>query len=94
MIRLKSHRWKTWKSARNPEPTNRGRFARDAKNSCHNSQEEKDGQCARRCYRDYEGLEPAPKKIAKATKVQDVAKAGPSAPIETKAIAPEDKAYP
>jgi hypothetical protein len=37
-------------------------------------------------------LSPAPKKIAEATKVQDVAEAGPSAPIETKAVAPEDKA--
>jgi hypothetical protein len=36
-------------------------------------------------------LSPAPKKIAEATKVQDVAKAGPSAPIETKTVAPEDK---
>jgi hypothetical protein len=36
----------------------------------------------------------ATKKDAKATKVQDVAEAGPSAPIETKAVAPEDKADP
>jgi hypothetical protein len=39
-------------------------------------------------------LSPAPKKIAEATKVQDVAEAGPSAPIETKAVAPKDKADP
>jgi hypothetical protein len=32
------------------------------------------------------------KKIAEAVKVQAKAKAGPSAPIETKAVAPEDKA--
>ena len=31
------------------------------------------------------------KKDAEATKVQDVAKAGPSASVETKAAAPEDK---
>jgi hypothetical protein len=36
----------------------------------------------------------ATKKDTKATKVQDVAKVGPSAPIETKAVAPEDKADP
>jgi hypothetical protein len=37
-------------------------------------------------------LSPAPtKKIAEAVKVQAEAKAGPSAPIETKAVAPEDK---
>jgi hypothetical protein len=39
-------------------------------------------------------LSPAPKKIAEATKVQDVAKAGPSAPIDTKIAAPKDKADP
>jgi hypothetical protein len=39
-------------------------------------------------------LSPAPKKIAEATKVQDVAEAGPSAPIETKAVTPEDKVDP
>jgi hypothetical protein len=39
-------------------------------------------------------LSPAPKKIAEATKVQDVAEARPSTPIETKAVAPEDKADP
>jgi hypothetical protein len=39
-------------------------------------------------------LSPAPKKIAEATKVQDVAEAGPSAPIESKTTAPEDKADP
>ena len=39
-------------------------------------------------------LSPAPKKIAEATKVQDVAEAGPSAPIETKAVAPKYKADP
>jgi hypothetical protein len=38
-------------------------------------------------------LSPAPtKKIAEAVKVQAEAEAGPSAPIETKAVAPEDKA--
>jgi hypothetical protein len=36
----------------------------------------------------------APKKIAEGTKVQDVTEARPSAPIETKAIVPEDKADP
>jgi hypothetical protein len=39
-------------------------------------------------------LSPAPKKIAEAIRVQDVAEAGPSAPIETKVVAPEDKADP
>jgi hypothetical protein len=39
-------------------------------------------------------LGPSPKKIAEATKVQDVAEAGPSAPIETKTAAPEDKVDP
>jgi hypothetical protein len=39
-------------------------------------------------------LSPAPKKIVEATKVQDVAEAGPSAPTETKTTAPEDKADP
>jgi hypothetical protein len=39
-------------------------------------------------------LIPAPKKIAEAIKVQDVAEAGPLAPIETKTVAPEDKADP
>jgi hypothetical protein len=39
-------------------------------------------------------LSPAPKKIAEGTKVQDVTEAGPSAPIETKAVAPEDKVDP
>ena len=38
-------------------------------------------------------LSPAPtKKIAEAAKVQAEAEAGPSAPIETKAVVPEDKA--
>jgi hypothetical protein len=38
-------------------------------------------------------LSPAPtKKIAEVAKVQAEAEAGPSAPIETKAVAPEDKA--
>jgi hypothetical protein len=38
-------------------------------------------------------LSPAPtKKIAEAAKVQAEAEAGPSAPIETKVVAPEDKA--
>ena len=38
-------------------------------------------------------LSPAPtKEIAEAAKVQAEAEAGPSAPIETKAVAPEDKA--
>jgi hypothetical protein len=38
-------------------------------------------------------LSPAPtKKIAEAVKVQAEAEAGPSAPLETKAVAPEDKA--
>jgi hypothetical protein len=38
-------------------------------------------------------LSPAPtKKTAEAAKVQAEAEAGPSAPIETKAVAPEDKA--
>ena len=37
-------------------------------------------------------LSPAPtKKTAEAAKVQAEAEAGPSAPIETKAVAPEDK---
>jgi hypothetical protein len=36
-------------------------------------------------------LSPAPKKIAKATKVQAEAEAGPSVPTETKPAAPEDK---
>jgi hypothetical protein len=36
----------------------------------------------------------ATKKDAEATKVQDVTEAGPSAPIKTKAIAPEDKTDP
>jgi hypothetical protein len=39
-------------------------------------------------------LSPAPKKISETTKDQDVAEAGPSAPIETKTITPEDKADP
>jgi hypothetical protein len=39
-------------------------------------------------------LSPAPKKIAGAIKVQNVAEAGPSAPIEMKVVAPEDKADP
>jgi hypothetical protein len=39
-------------------------------------------------------LSPAPKKTAKATKVQDVAEARPSAPTETKVVTPEDKADP
>jgi hypothetical protein len=39
-------------------------------------------------------LSPAPKKIVEPTKVQDVAEAGPSAPIETKVVAPEDKVDP
>jgi hypothetical protein len=39
-------------------------------------------------------LSPSPKKIAEATKVQDVAEAGPSAPIETKVVTLEDKADP
>jgi hypothetical protein len=30
------------------------------KNFCHNSQKEEDGQCIRRCYRDYEGPKPCP----------------------------------
>jgi hypothetical protein len=33
----------------------------------------------------------ATKKDAKATKIQDVTETGPSTPIETKAVAPEDK---
>jgi hypothetical protein len=38
-------------------------------------------------------LSPAPtKKIVKAAKVHAEVEAGPSAPIETKAVAPEDKA--
>jgi hypothetical protein len=38
-------------------------------------------------------LSPAPtKKIAEAVKVQVEAEAGPSAPLETKAVTPEDKA--
>jgi hypothetical protein len=39
-------------------------------------------------------LSPASMKIAEATEVQDVAEARPSMPIETKAVAPEDKADP
>jgi hypothetical protein len=39
-------------------------------------------------------LSPAPKKIVEATKVQDVAEVGPSAPIKTKVVALEDKADP
>jgi hypothetical protein len=39
-------------------------------------------------------LSPAPKKIAEATKAQDVTEAGPSAPIETKAVAPKTKVDP
>jgi hypothetical protein len=39
-------------------------------------------------------LSPAPKKIAEGTKVQDEARAGPPAPIETKVVAPKDKANP
>jgi hypothetical protein len=36
-------------------------------------------------------LRPAPKKIAEATKVQAEAEAGPSVPIETKPVVPEEK---
>jgi hypothetical protein len=39
-------------------------------------------------------LSPAPKKIDEATKVQAVAEAGPSTPIATKVVAPEDKVDP
>jgi hypothetical protein len=39
-------------------------------------------------------LSPAPKKIAEATKAQDVTEVGPSAPIETKAVAPKTKVDP
>jgi hypothetical protein len=39
-------------------------------------------------------LSPASKKIVEATKVQDVAEAGPLASIETKVVTPEDKADP
>jgi hypothetical protein len=40
------------------EPTGRGRIAEDDKGSCHNSQEEEDGQRARRCHGDYKSLDP------------------------------------
>jgi hypothetical protein len=45
-------------NARNSDPFNRGRTAKDAKGFCRNSQEEKNGQHAGCCARDYEGLEP------------------------------------
>jgi hypothetical protein len=93
MIRPKSHRWKNSENARNSDPTSRGKIAEGAKGSCHNSQEEDDGQRAGRCLETTKALSPAPtKKIAEAAKVQAEAEARPSVPIETKAVAPEDKA--
>jgi hypothetical protein len=92
MIRPKSHRRKNSENTRNFKSTSRGKNAKGAKSSCRNSQEEKDGQCARCCPGDNKGLSPGPtKKITEAAKVQPEAEAGPAAPIDTKAATPEDK---
>jgi hypothetical protein len=43
--------------AKDFEPTGRGKIAEDDKGSCHNSQEEEDGQRARRCQGDHTSLD-------------------------------------
>jgi hypothetical protein len=82
------------KNARNPEPTGIGRFAEDARNSIATPKRRRMASVLDAVIETTKALRPTPKKIAEATKVEDVAEAGPSAPIDTKAVAPEDKADP
>jgi hypothetical protein len=49
---------KNSENARNSEPTSKGRIAEGAKGSCRDSQEEENGQRARRYHGDHKGLEP------------------------------------
>jgi hypothetical protein len=93
MIRPESQNWKNNDDAKSSEPIGGGRIAKVIKAPATTPKRRRMASVLDAVMESTKVLTPAPsKKFAEAATAQADAEAGPSVPIETKPIAPEDKA--